>query len=323
MATDEDRWNDLCAEYERERIGRGWLDLIFDVCSKIAPSYRSDVYNNGLMWDESAIYDLTQDLVLKRLLGDAQIDYIVASVSTLRAARGLIGKHVKQVLAHRVIPNQRDNVAGRLYSQFEQRGESVQTGDGIGCLPSGSRWSPAEPTREAMAAAVRIFRSLPRLPNRGTDRLSPLFTKEVLESAVEPLWDALGVPVTLNLLRRILEQAFTGMSPVLFQLGEVMDHPEIDGLSTEEKVLVNELAIGLVTALTSEQRQILVNLGILTDSEFATMLGVSRPTALNRRHETRDLIADYFGQGGVKDLSDKLQGAVLVQAQALLGGHNE
>jgi len=330
MATDDDRWKDLCAEYRKpdrngnpSRIGRGWLDLIFDVCSKIAPNYPPDVYNHGLVWDQSAIWDLVQDVVLKRLLGDAQIDYIVASVSTLSAARGLIGKHVRQVLAHRVIPNQRDNVAGRLYSLFEQRGESVKTGDGVGWLPPGSGWGPADPTDEAMGGAVGIIGSLPRLPNRGIDRLSPLFTTAVLESAVEPLWSALGVPVTLNLLRRILEQALTGMTPVLFQLGEDIDRLEISGLSTEEMVLVDDLAKGLVTALTAEQRQILVNVQILTDAELAATLGVSRPTALKRRHETRDLIAEYFNQQGVEDLSDQLQGAVLIRAQTLLGGRYE
>lgn len=327
MATDDDRWKDLCAEYRKPdrngkpgRIGRGWLDVVFEVCSKIAPNYPPDVYNYGLVWDESSIWDLVQDVVLKRLLGDAQIDYIVASVSTLGAARGLIGKHVKQVLAHRVIPNQRDNVARRLYSLFEQRGEEVETRDGVGWLPRGSGAGPADPTSESMASAVRIICSLRRLPNRGTDRLSPLFTTEVLESAVEPLWSALGVPVTLSLLRRILEQALTGMTPVLFQIGEDIDRLEIGGLSTEEMVLVDDLAKGLVTTLTAEQREILVNVGILTDAELAATLGVSRPTALKRRHETRDLIAEYFNQAGVEGLSDQLQGAVLVQAQALLGG---
>jgi hypothetical protein len=323
MATDDDRWNDLCSEYERERIGTGWLQLIFGVCSAIAPRYRPDVYNDGLPWDESALYDLAQDVIVERLLGEGQIDYIVARASTLGGARGLIGKHVKQVLYQRVIPNQRDNVASRLYRLFEQRGEPVQTVDGIGCVPTGSGWSPAEPTDQAVASAVRIIRNLPRLPNRGTDRLSPLFTTEVLESVVEPLWSVLGVAVTLNLLRRILESAFTGIAPTLFEHEEEFDQFESLGLSTEETVLTDELAERLVTILTAEQRHILVNAGITTGEELAAVLGVSRPTALKRRDETRDVIAQYFGQPGVEDLSDHLQDVVILKALDLLGGHNE
>jgi hypothetical protein len=276
-----------------------------------------------LAWDESAIYDLAQDVIVERLLGDGQIDYIVASASTLGGARGLVGKHVKQVLAHRVIPNQRDNVASRLYALFEQRGEPVETGDGIGCAPPGSGWSPAEPTSQALASAERIVANLPRLPNRGTDRLSPLFTARVLESVIEPLWSELRVPVTLNLLRRILEGALTGISPTLFEHDEEIEQFGIDGLSTEEMVLVNDLADRLVTTLTSEQRHILANAGILTDSELAATLGVSRPTALKRRHETRDVITQYFGQPGLEDLGGHLQEAVLLKALTLLGGHNE
>ena len=138
MATDGQRWDDLCSEYERERIGTGWLETVFAVCSAIAKRYPPDVYNDGLPWDESSLADLAQDVIVERLLGEGQIDYIVARASTLSGARGLIGKHVKQVLAHRVIPNQRDNVASRLYQLFERRGEPVQTVDGVGLVPPGS-----------------------------------------------------------------------------------------------------------------------------------------------------------------------------------------
>jgi hypothetical protein len=319
VTPDEDHWEALCVEYDRLRIGPRWLELILDVCWKIAPHYAIRIYNYGLTWDESSISDLAQDVVVKRLLGDAQIDFIVAEASTVSAARGLIGYHVKQVLCHRVIPNQRDNVADRLHSLFEQRGESVATFEGVGYRPDGSAWSPVEPTDEAMTGAVRIIGGLPRLPNRGTDRVSPLFTTKALKSAVGPLWDVLKVPVTLNLLRRILDRALTGMSPVLFQLNEEWDPPEIASLSTEETVLVNDLAQGLVAMLTPEQREILVNVEILTDEELAAILGVSRPTALKRRHQMREL----FGQPGLEDLSYDLRGAVLVRAQALLGGHYE
>ncbi|RFZ47389.1 hypothetical protein MSS4_03387 [Mycobacterium marinum] len=330
MATEDDRWNDLCSEYERERIGTGWLELVFAVCSAIARRYPPDVYNDGLPWDESSLSDLAQDVILERLLGEGQIDYIVASVSTLSGARGLIGKHVKQVLAHRVIPNQRDNVASRLFRLFEQRGEPVQTVDGVGFVPTGSGWSPVEPTNEAVASATRIFRNLPRLPNRGTDRLSPLFTTEVLESVVEPLWSVLNVPVTLNTLGRILESTFTGIAPTLFEHEVEIDQFKSLELSPEEMVLskdlvkrTDDLAAQLVTVLTAEQRHILVNAGIMTGEELAAVLGVSRPTALKRRDETREVIAQYFGQLGVDDLSDHLQDVVILKALDLLGGHNE
>jgi hypothetical protein len=330
MATDDDRWAGLCAEHERERIGTSWLELIFNVCSAIARRYPPDVYNVGLPWDESSLYDLAQDVIVDRLLGEGQIDYIVASASTLSGARGLIGKHVKQVLAHRVIPNQRDNVASRLYQLFERWGKPVQTVDGVGFAPTGSSWSPVEPTDRAVASAVRIFRNLPRLPNRGTDRLSPLFTTEVLESVVEPLWSVLNVPVTLNTLGRILESAFTGIAPTLFEHEVEIDEFKSLELSPEEMVITEELAKRtddlarrLVTILTAEQRHILVNAGIMTGEELAAVLGVSRPTALKRRDETREVIAQYFGQPGVDDPSGDLQDVVIRKALDLLGGHNE
>jgi hypothetical protein len=323
MASDDHRWTELCTEYERERIGTRWLDLIFSVCSMIARRYPPDVYNGGSPWGESTFYDLAQDVIVERLLGDGQIDYIVASSSTLSGARGLVGKHVKQVLAQRVIPNQRDNVASRLHRLFEQAGEPVQTVDGLGFSPTGSSWTPVQPTDQALLSAVRIVRSLPRLPNRGTDRLSPLFTTEVLESVVEPLWSVLNVPVTLNVLGRILEGAFTGIAPTLFEHEEVIDQFESLGLSTEEIVLTDELAEGLVTMLTAEQRHILVNAGIMTGEELAAVLGVSRPTALKRRDETREVVARYFAQPGVDDLSARLQDVVILKALDALGGHDD
>ena len=190
--------------------------------------------------------------------------------------------------------------------------------------------SPVEPTDQAVASAVRIFRTLPRLPNQGTDRLSPLFTTKVLESVVEPLWSVLNVPVTLNMLGRILERAFTGIAPTLFEHEVEIDQFKSLELSPEEMVLTEELAQRtddlaqrLVTVLTAEQRHILVNAGIMTGDELAAVLGVSRPTALKRRDETREVIAHYFGQPGVDDLSDHLQDVVILKALDLLGGHNE
>jgi len=313
-------WDALCAEYERSRtIGPHWVDLVLDVCAKIAPKYPPSIYNSGIAWDMSSVKDLAQDVIVDRLLGAGQIHYIMASASGIAGARGLLTRHIKQVLVQRVIPNQRDNVADRLFPLFEKAGEAVPGGEGMAYRPVGSAWPPADPSDEAIKSAVKVVRTMPRLPNRGTDRLSPLFTTEVLEVAVGPLWEALNVPVTKRTLLRVLDLALTGMAPVFFYLDEDVELPQRGGLSVEEEVMVNDLAIGLVEKLTPEQREILVNIEMMTDSELAVRLGVSRPTALKRRHALRDLLGGFFAQDAVQDLSDGIKGAVLVRAQLELG----
>ena len=116
--TDIQEWEDLLNEYERTRIGPLWISLVISVCRAIVPRYRPEVFNHGLPWDESAIGDLAHDVVLDRLHGSGQIDYIISSARSTNSARGLVGLHVKQVLAQRAAPTQRDNVARRLFKLF-------------------------------------------------------------------------------------------------------------------------------------------------------------------------------------------------------------
>jgi hypothetical protein len=317
---DPSEWDLLIAEYQRVQVGTLWISLVVEVCENIVRRYRPDVYNHGLEWDGSAIDELAQDVILERLLVSGQIDYIVAAAGNTQSARGLVGMHVKQVLSQRVIPNQRDNVAERLFPLIAEAGEAISTGDGIGYRPEGTEWPAREANSSEIARAVRKISELPRLPNRGSDRLSPLFTTESLKEAVPGLMEALGCPVTLNLLRTVLGKALTGLSPALFQLDERVDLPDISGLSVEEAVIVDDLADRLIDGLTAEQREILVNIEHLTDAELAALLGVSRPTALKRRHGTRDAIGTFFSQPGLNDLSDDLKGAVLLRTQDMLGG---
>lgn len=322
MTAADPTWDDLCREYGRERLGALWLDVIARVCANIAYKYAPAVYNNRLAWDESSVDDLVQDVVLNRLIGDDQIDYIVATASTVQAASGLIGMHVKQVLAQRAAPNQRENVASRLVSILEERGERVSTPHGDAFRPPASNWPPGDLSAAAVNRAARIIRGLPRLPNRGTERLSPLYTTEVLNGVADPLWEACRVPLSLDFVRKILDRALTGLIPVLFPLDESFDTPAMAGLTAEDAVVVDDLAGRLVEALNDEQREILVSIEFMTDTELASRLGVSRPTALKRRHLTRDLVGDFFSQRDLRDLTNHQRGAVLIRAQSLLGGRH-
>jgi hypothetical protein len=320
--TDVQEWEILLKEYQRVRIGPLWIGLVISVCRAIVPRYSPAVFNHGLPWDDSAIGDLAHDVILDRLHGSGQIDYIIASAKCTSSARGLVGLHVKQVLAQRAAPTQRDNVARRLFKLIANSGEPVKTVDGVGYRPVGSYWEPREASDSTLAVAARFISELPRLPNRGTDRFSPLFTTKVLRGVIPSLWDALGCPITLNLLRRVVGRALTGLEPALFHMDVVdEDHPNlVGGLSAEEELLVKELAEQLVGILTAEQREILVNIEHLKDDQLAALLGVSRPTALKRRHLTRDAIVDFFDKTGLQNPSAELKGAILLRAQNLLGG---
>lgn len=313
-------WEALCDEYQRTRCGALWRALVVQVCTRIVGKYAPHIYNDRLAWDQSSIDDIVQDVIINRLLVDGQVDYIVMTASNLNAASGLIGMHVKQVLAQRAAPNQRENVAVRLLAVLAERGELVVSPDGDAYRPRGSRWAPGELTDGALAQAASVIADLPRLPNRGTDRLSPLYTTKVLQDAAEPLWQACSVPLSLNSLRRILDRALTGLTPTLFQLNEDYDTSSFADLSAGELVVVDDLAERLVALLSDEQREILVNIEFMNDTELATLLGVSRPTALKRRHLTRDVVGGFFAQADMADLTGHQRGAVLVRAQSLLGG---
>lgn len=309
------RWDDLVAEHRAHRVGLLWLELVHSVTSRICRRYPGRVYGaSSTAWSEDDIDDLVQEVVLHRLLVDGQIEYIVSSAASVNSARGIIGMHVKQALAGRVVPTQADRVAERLWKAFQRAGEEIPSAGEVTVRPVGTEWTvPIGPY--PVGTAVNVLSHLPRLPNRGEERLSPVFTKGTLEEAVQLIWHEAPIPVSLRIVREICERALTALVPTLFQLDEAMStRLQAAELSPEEDVVLRDTVETLLQSLDPQQREIVASIGVTSDAELARRLGVSRPTVIKRRQEIAARILE-----AVRHLDQPLQDLAVLQMQDALG----
>ena len=315
MNAADPEWDALCSEHQQWRLGKLWLGLIRHVTRSVCVRYPGREYGaSSPSWSEDDVDDLVSEVVLNRLLEQGQIEYIVSASASVGSARGLIGMHVKQVLAGRRVPTQADRVADRLWSAFQRSGEVVDGGQEVTVRPSGSEW-PAESGPYPVGEAVRILSGLPRLPNRGVDRASPVYSSDTLDSAVRLIWESIPIPVTRTTVREICHQALTALIPALFQLDEGLSGAlQTLDLSPEEETLVRDAVSSLLDLLNPEQREIVASVGLLKDAELADLLGVSRPTVIKRRQEVSALVVS-----ALEGLEQSLKDLVVLELRDALG----
>ena len=67
---------ELRAEYDSVKIGPRIWDLVLELTRVVSRRYPTDVYNNGEPWSDENVADLAQEVVLERLLGEAQLQYL-------------------------------------------------------------------------------------------------------------------------------------------------------------------------------------------------------------------------------------------------------
>ena len=315
MSEATSQWEALKSEHLQVRLGRLWLGLVRSVAKGICARYPGREYGAvSPSWGEDDVDDLVSEVVLKRLLEQGQIEYIVAASTSVDAARGLVGMHVKQVLASRRVPTQADRVADRLWVAFQQSGEALAGGQEPMVRPIGSQWTVG-PDPYPIEHAVRILSGLPRLPNRGVDRASPVFSSDTLDMGVRLIWEAIPVPVTRTDVRNFCQKTLTALIPTLFELDEgLSEAPQAFDLTPEEEALVRDTVARLLDLLSWEQREIVAGAGVLKDAELAALIGVSRPTVIKRRQEISAILV-----GALEGLEQSLKDLVVLRLRDALG----
>jgi hypothetical protein len=244
--------------------------------------------------------DLTQIVISERLIGRNQGHYIYEVASTIDDARRLLATELNFTLEDLRVPNQVDNVWKNL------EGKLIALG-----------WSPPGSSETALdqASLVRLILNLKRLKNKGVERLSPLFSSGVLDEFAKELMD-IDSNLPKSGLISGLREALTIISPAL-SIENVGTSSEDYLLAsnngdqrqgeTDEDSLSNEAYAREICAnLDSEQREILFQLACKSShSEIASILGVSRPTAVKRIEEFTIQLSKQFDNLGV-DESEKL-----------------
>lgn len=293
-------WDEMRTEFhELQAPGRLWrreIQIISERKIKRLTGVPPSIF--GLTeWNKE---DLTQIVITERLIGRNQGHYIYEVASTIDDARRLLATELNFTLEDLRVPNQVDNVWKNL------EGKLINLG-----------WSPTESSETAIdqGSLVKLILNLKRLKNRGIERLSPLFSSGVLDEFAKVLIE-IDPNFPKSALISGLREALTIISPALSienvgtssedYLLASNNRDQRQGESDEYSLSNERFASEICGNLDSEQHEILFQLACKSShSEIASILGVSRPTAVKRIDEFTIQLSKQFDELGIEE-SEKL-----------------
>jgi hypothetical protein len=281
----------LIAEHAAERIGRTWVDELIPICRRVGIKYHSRTYADVSSWGPEAFDDLLQDTVV-RLLAKSQVEYIVDVAQDLGHVRALLHNQVRYTLVDRRRTTLIDNLLSRASALLTEPPFvilSVSPNSWTTRLAASETASRADDvddkTEDPAAASALMFRlrRLPRLPARGVERASPLWSRETLTKALEDICNTLG-SVSLDELRNTLSASLTSAAVTEISNFDAAASDSTGGIRPDDQVEANEVLQALLEELSDEEASVLRGkFQGRSDSDISVELGMSRPTVVARR----------------------------------------
>ena len=315
-------FRELVREYEGEVIGPVVLGEVRGVCSVRARRYPPMVYARSGVWDEESVEDLVQDVVVDRLLGERQIDYLFDVAGTVDVWRALLDRQVRVVLARRRVRTVVDNLLDRARRMLDGWGSVVRsTVSGQAVYAFSGSGAVYEPLDDRVVRRVgELVRVVPRrVPGRG-DRAPVVYGGRELEAVLGCVLDAVPGGVAVRDLGRVFGFVLTDWVPAVLEHDEgtaaaavavVMDPSEV--------VVIRATAAELVAGMSGEEMMIVRGrLGGLPDVKVAREVGLSRPTLIKRRRVLFDRLreaAEGLSEAGRDALVDEVSLLVMEEGR--------
>ncbi len=283
----------LVAEAASQRIGVLWLDELRTACIEVTRRFDPAVYAVAeRVWSVGEIDELMQDVTVEQLLDQGQLDYILDVSRSIDDVRRLLRFRVRRELARRRRRTVVDRLLARLTDvlggdPYEQVPESAPAR----YRPVGTEVGIDSPAEEGLRRAAAAVRLLPTSQASG-ERASPVFQSDVLAQVAAQCFRATNSSLSIDDFGRILREALTSWLPEFLELDEGRDWPaEQAGTDIELEDIVSSLM-----AQVSEEDQIvlLAKLSGVSDTELASELDVSRPTAAKRKIEAFDKLRELM-----------------------------
>lgn len=283
----------LKAEAADLRIGPRWLDEVRTACTEVARRFDPAVYAVAeRMWSDSEIEDLIQDVTVEQLLHQGQLDYILDVAVTIDDVRRLLRFRVRRQLARRRRRTVVDRLLDRLTAILTGPGyESIPGTEPTRYTPSGSDADATQPTDEKLRRAAAAIRLLPTTPASG-ERAPAVYRSRVLAQVASRCFHITDSSLSIDDFGQILREALTSWLPEILELGDEQDWPA-DEISADADLegIVNALIEMIPVA---DQEILYMKLSGSSDSELATQLDVSRPTAARRKVEAFDRLREAW-----------------------------
>lgn len=309
----------LREEFERKVIGPNVLQEIRNACQSRARKYPPTIYGGSSTWDEDAISDLVQDVIVDRLLGENQIYYLFDVSRTIKDWRALLDRQIRITLARRRVRTVVDNMLDRARRVLRRDDKVTVSKFGrwtvFKFVESTQEYKPF--TDEQVIRIVEIVRVVPRQPPSKSDRAPSVYGKRDFEALLHIVLKEAAGGVTVRDLGMVFEKVFTDWVPAVLELSEEIPHREIDAPDTAPEV---REALGRIIAQMTKEDAIIIRgrLAGLPDVEVASILDISRPTLIKRRNilfnKIIHPIADELDEKGQDALIDRVAMVALEKA---------
>lgn len=313
-------WEEIVSEFRSNRIGPIILGVVRQLCAQTTRRYPPTIYATSTSWDDSAIDDLVQDVIVKRLLDRGQLDYIMLTAHSTSEFERLVTFQVKRCLTRRRRRTIADNLIDRSQQILRQPPfEEVQ-----GVTPTryklpGEPSEDRDPTTAEIRLATIVARAVPR-DARGVarERAPRVYTTEALAALLEGVARTLPTSFSVRSLDEIFRLLLTDLIPSDLDEDDIDEHAQaaVERDPARTAVLQNVVA-RIIGRLTGEQKVVLkMKAADVADGEIAMVIGVSRPTIADRKHEIFELI-----RSETTDMDDgEREDAVTLTLEALTKG---
>ena len=300
--------SDLRAEYDSAKIGPRIWDLVLELTRAVSRRYPTIVYNNGEPWSDENVADLAQEVVLERLLGEAQLQYLFDQATDLESWRRLFTLQVKRTLARRRQATVLDTLLSRIRRLGREPPFRLETfGSKVWIVSEDSEGEFVDLAPSTVSRLAGSVRHIPQMvADQRASRASMVYRTSDLQTLLRLVLEDVG-SISERDLARILELLLTSWLPTFLQDDEqLLDRDsELEGPvelleSSEMRSVIETFAASLSEA---EQQILLSKSQGVPDAEIAGSLGRSRPWVAQRKQ----LVLDRVGNELMRELGDLQQ----------------
>jgi hypothetical protein len=308
-------FEDYQREYGSELVGERIYARVRLLTDRLLRRRDPLVYARGSHDYRDALEDVVNDFVVDVLIGERQLDYVMATAGDENGFDRLIGRQLRRYLARTRTRTVVDNLLDRSVQALRA---APFMSSGTGALERFTLANAAgdvhgDITESDVRRAAALAQSIPKIPSEGTERAPKVYDADGLRRVLIALCRSVPAPVSRQDLQTFFEALLTAWTPSFLEPGEEQDRPA-PSLNPSEESLVNETATHLVSSMTDEERLIFqYKYANLPDRQVAAALGLSRQAAAPRKQALfRRLMEE------LSDHEQSLQGAVLARINLLI-----
>jgi len=293
---------ELRAEYDSAKIGPKIWGLVLESARAVSRRYPTDVYNNAEPWSDDSVADLAQEVVLERLLGEAQLQYLFNQATDLESWRRLLSFQVRRTLIRR----RRATVLDTLLSRIRRLGREPP----LRLETFGSKlWIVGEDPEGGLvdlepSAVTRLAGSVRHIPQLVADqrasRASMVYRTTDLQTLLATVLEEVGA-ISESDLASVLELLLTSWIPTFLEDSEQVLGRDAEGDGPVEMLEKSEMRSVIETfaaSLSEAEQEILLSKSQgVPDAEIAGRLGRSRPWVAQRKQLVLDRVGNELMRG--------------------------